>query len=177
MMNVPIRTTLVASAIFVTAALSGCISPSAPAAPTDTSRPSAQPSESPSALPLGAAAEFPNLVVTAHALDLDSSPPPAPQPQRETDRWVSLDIEICNGYSQTATASGEPWGLVTADNRRFTSSDTGYSTFPVPDVTFGADIAAGECVRGWVTFVVAKDAVLESVLYSNSGGDRATWQL
>lgn len=125
-------------------------------------------------LAMGEPARFAGFSMTVHAVDLDPSPEPAPQPQRAEDKWASADIEYCTDSDTTITATW--WRLVSTDSRQYQSSSTGYETFPEPAYAWGeVPVSAGTCHRGWLTFVVGKNAELESVRYANDKGDSADW--
>lgn len=76
---------------------------------------------------VGETVEFEDVSVTLHDIDLDPAPEPGPQPSRESDKWVSTDVELCShtldGYFSTSE-----WSLVDTKNRQFGTSNTGYST-------------------------------------------------
>ncbi|TDW29526.1 hypothetical protein EDD25_1232 [Cryobacterium psychrophilum] len=113
--------------------------------------------------------------VTLHELVLDSAPD-GPQPPNTSDRWSSIDVENCNGSTPEAYLTSDPWRLVSSDNRQFQASSTGYSSFPEPNLTFGdAAIAPGECIRGWFTFVTARDASITEVKYAPASGEGIRW--
>jgi hypothetical protein len=115
---------------------------------------------------------------TLHGVNLDPAPD-GPQPQSPGNKWVSLDVENCAGPSETeAYINSSPWRIVAADNRQYQASGTGYGTFPTPDYAFGdTPISAGECIRGWITFDVARDATLVSVKYQTTTGEETVWNL
>lgn len=131
---------------------------------------------------VGETVEFEDVSVTLHEIDLDPAPEPGPQPSRDSDKWVSTDVELCShnldGYFSTSE-----WSLVDTENRQFGTSNTGYSSFPEPTFAFGDEqISPGECRRGWITFVVNEDSDLSSVNYDamalqNTQGQSAIWAL
>jgi hypothetical protein len=115
--------------------------------------------------------------VTLHQVVLDSAVR-GPQPQNAADKWASIEVENCNGSEPDAYIGGMPWRLVASDNRQFQESSTGYSSFPEPSYAFGdTAIVPGECIRGWITFVVARDAVITGVKYSPSLGVPVLWPI
>jgi hypothetical protein len=168
--------------------LAGCSSTTDAPAPTvtvtQTVTPEASPSPTASPTPTPAApvptigvpfTHSSDWKVTLHQVVLDSAPE-GPQPPNPSDRWSSIEIENCNGSHPNAYLSSNPWRMVSSDNRQFQPSSTGYVTFPEPDITFGETaIAPGECIRGWFTFVTARDAVITSVKYTPVTGDTITW--
>lgn len=131
---------------------------------------------------VGETVEFENLSVTLHDIDLDPAPEPGPQPARESDKWVSADVELCSDTLDGHFSSSQ-WSLVDTESRNFSSSSTGYSSFPDPSFAFGDEqISPGECRRGWITFVVNRDSILSSMRYDGSSfqdpeGPSATWSL
>lgn len=146
---------------------------------TATPEPPPEPEE-PAAV--GETVELEDLSVTLHDIDLDPAPEPGPQPSGESDKWVSADVELCSdtldGYF-----SSRQWALVDTENRNFSSSNTGYNSFPEPSFAFGDEqISPGECRRGWITFVVNKDSNLSSLRYDGSSfqdpeGQSVSWSL
>lgn len=175
--------TLVAASTLL---ITGCAgSPAAPPTVTVTATVTAEPeapptpsAQSTSVLPIGQAAAFSFGTVTLHAVNLDSVPEPAPQPDDATDKWASIDVEACNTDTTAFSVNGSPWNLIATDNRSFEMSSVGYSQFPEPDYGFGENVVnPGECRRGWITFVVNKDATIDTVRYQNSEGDSAQWTL
>lgn len=164
--------------------LSACAGEPAPAVTVETTvtaSPEAVPSPTPSpttASPLatGETADFGQFSMTVHGVDLDPAPEPGPQPQRAEDKWASADVEYCTDADTTVTDYW--WRLHAADNRQYSASSTGYETFPEPAYAWGeVPVSAGTCHRGWITFVVGKDAQLTTVGYQNDRGDAARWAI
>jgi hypothetical protein len=160
--------------------LTGCAGASAPtptvtATPTPEAGPTEVPPE-PADHALGEVIEHSGgWKVTLHQVVLDSALD-GPQPEAPGDKWASIDIESCNGTTPDAYITTSPWRLVANDNRQFQSSSIGYNSFPNPDYAAGdTPIAANECIRGWITFVVARDAAITTVKYSPSLGDPIAW--
>ncbi|MEV8252020.1 hypothetical protein AB0O87_13985 [Microbacterium sp. NPDC076768] len=128
-------------------------------------------------LALEAVATFDTFTLVVHAVDLDSAPEPAPQPDRPENKWASADVEFCATAGDTAVTSYW-WRMDSADNRRWEPSSTGYSAFPAPAYAWGEQpVAGGTCHRGWITFVVGEDSALETVSYTNDKGDSAKWEI
>lgn len=128
-------------------------------------------------LAIGTVATFDSFTMVVHAVDLDSAPEPAPQPDRPENKWASADVEFCATAGDTSVTSYW-WRMDSADNRHWEPSSSGYSAFPEPDYAFGEQaVPGGTCRRGWITFVVGKDAVLETVSYSNDKGTSAKWDI
>lgn len=129
-------------------------------------------------LALGATATLAGVKVTAYSVNTNSVPPPAPQPESPSDKWVSADVEICNTSPSAFTFSSMPWTLVDSEHRAFQQSSVGYSQFPQPAYAWGDTVLnAGQCQRGWITFVVNQSSTLASVQYANSSGGSAVWNL
>lgn len=161
--------------------LTGCSAASEPA-PTVTVVQTVAPEPVESAAPakpngplaIGEVAEFGTFTMTVHAVDLDPAPEPAPQPQRSEDKWVSVDVEFCT--TADSMISDSRWRIVAADNRQYQPSSTGYDAFPEPAYAWGeVTVPAGSCNRGWITFVVGKQAELKSIRYANDKGNAADW--
>lgn len=82
------------------------------------------------------------------------------------NEFASVDVEVCAGANTTnAVTTPDLWQLEMPDNRR--PKPLTYA-LPIRDPEFpNGPLAAGECVRGWVTFqapkgVRASDVVLAS---------------
>jgi hypothetical protein len=121
-------------------------------------------------------AEFETFTMTVHGVDLDPAPAPAPQPQRETDKWAAAHVEYCSTPESTITSYW--WRMNDAENRQYQPSDTGYDAFPQPAYAWGeVPVAPNSCHRGWITFVVGKDAALQTVSYVNDKGHSASWAI
>lgn len=91
-----------------------------------------------------------------------------PQPDSDTDKWVAADLEVC--VAEDSYISSLPWSIRDTENHNFTPSSTGYNSFPEPNYTWGDEaLSSGDCRRGWLVFVVNKDADLTTISYN--GGD------
>lgn len=163
--------------------LTGCAGTPAPAPTVTVTAPAAVEEPSPSPTPsedaplvLGSTQDFGEFAMTVHAVNLDPAPAPAPQPENAADKWVSADVEYCATIDSTITSYW--WRLSAADNRQYEPSSVGYSAFPEPAYAWGeVPVAAGNCHRGWITFTVNREAVLETVRYANDKGHSAEWAL
>lgn len=145
----------------------------APATPVATPDASAEPD---GPLALGSAAEFDDFSMIVHAVNLDPVPAPAPQPERAEDKWASADVEYCSKIESSITSYW--WRMSAADNRQYEPSDVGYSAFQEPAYAWGeVPVAADSCHRGWITFTVNREAVLETVRYANDKGHSAEWAI
>lgn len=132
-------------------------------------------SSAPEVLALGQPYDTAYFTTTVYAVDPNAAPD-APPPQSADAKWAAADIEVC--VKQGGTIGMTPWSLVGADNGRYEVSSTGYSQFPTPAYPFGeAQLAAGECVRGWLVFVMPQSGTIAFVRYapSISGVDPARW--
>lgn len=182
------RTLILASSAIALTACSSNLSADSPeptATVTATETVTATPTPPPAPeepLAIGEEAQFQDFSVTMHNIDQDPAPEPGPQPERETDKWVSTDVEYCSHNIDGIYSSSE-WTLRDAENRSFSSSSTGYATFPEPNFSFGDEsIAPGECRRGWITFVVNKESELTELKYTGMSfqeteGHAARWSL
>lgn len=162
--------------------LAACTSPQA-----DTPRPTPAPSTTtvapapslaptaPAPLTIGDTATLSDTRMTVHAIDLDPAPE-GPQPDRDTDKWVALDLEAC--VDVEASISTRPWGIVDTENRAFTASNTTYGNFPEPAYALGqVPLAAGECRRGWTVFTVNQASQLDHITYRNPAGGTTEWTI
>ncbi len=165
-------------------ALAGCSAADAEPAPTvtvtETITASPEPAPAPTAdqpLAYGESASVTQAGLTVHGVNLDPAPT-APEPQSPTDKWVSADIEICNESPEGFNFSAATWSLVDSENRSFEQSSLGYNQFPQPDYAFGDEyLAAGDCHRGWLTFVANETSTFVEVEYRNTLGEGASWAI
>lgn len=143
------------------------------ATPTPVPTPAAAPADT--TLTLGTPARVPGGTLTAYAVNADSAPD-APKPLSANDHWASADVEFCPNAASTVTTTW--WRLADANHRDYEASSIGYNQFPSPSYAWGdTPVAAGTCHRGWITFVVADDANLQTVKYTNNRGDAIQWKI
>lgn len=95
-----------------------------------------------------------------------------PQPETPGDAWAAADVQVC-AVDGPLDFFPSGFSVVDSQQRGFEPSSVGYSSFPEPNI-FQADIAAGECTRGYVIFVVRADAQIEAIRYRTADGG-ATW--
>ena len=91
----------------------------------------------------------------------------------DTDFAVA-DIQICP--TSTLDASPTDFQIQTTDNRTWTfwNVQIGVREPNLTQVLF-ADIAAGTCVRGWLTFQIGAGATPKTVIYAPSSGRPPRW--
>jgi hypothetical protein len=81
--------------------------------------------------------------------------------------WGSADVQVCTLASAktNVTVDWKTWSLRYTDNSVVPASDSNDNAFPRPEYPFTSrPLAAGQCVRGWITFPVpaaGRPAVVE----------------
>lgn len=152
----------------------------ATATATVTATPSPSPTPTPAApdaIGVGQMQESGGWKVTVHSVDMNPAPD-APAPDSAGTKWVAADVETCNPDVAGAEITNSPWRLIDDRSRQFEPSSLGYNQFPQPSYGFGdTPIAPGQCIRGWIVFVVAKDAKLTTVLYQPATLDPLHWTI
>jgi hypothetical protein len=124
--------------------------PTVPAATTTSASPTVP--AGPTVLKFGVKAEGPGSTTVAYAYKQPVATS-APKPDVEGFEWAAADIEVC--VNEAATISRARWHLTYADHTVIDASNVGYRGFPAPEFPWEErDLAAGGCVRGWLTFAV-----------------------
>lgn len=122
----------------------------------------------PASLPMGQTYSNEAGDVTVYAYKPDAAPG-APPPTSPGTGWAAADVQVC--VKQANYVNDLPWALVGSDNGRYAPSSTGYGSFPSPKYPMGdTPVAIGECVRGWIVFVVPTGATVAFVRYAPSSG-------
>ena len=86
--------------------------------------------------------------------------------------WGSADVEVCilPQAKGTVTVDWVTWALRYADNSVVEAATTVDNAFPQPLYPVKSHpVAAGQCVRGWVTFAVPADKKPTLVEYTPHG--------
>jgi hypothetical protein len=86
--------------------------------------------------------------------------------------WGSADVQVCtlSSAKSTVTVNWKAWSLRYDDNSVVPASDKNSDAFPRPEYPFtDYVVAAGQCVRGWITFSVPGDGRPKSVEYAPRG--------
>jgi len=86
--------------------------------------------------------------------------------------WGSADVQVCTLSSAKAnvTVDWKTWSLRYADNSVVPASDKNDDAFPRPEYPFSSQpLAAGQCVRGWITFAVPAGGKPVTVQYQPHG--------
>jgi hypothetical protein len=86
--------------------------------------------------------------------------------------WGSADVQVCTLPSAKAnvTVDWKTWSLRYADNSVVPASDKNDDAFPRPEYPFASQpLAAGQCVRGWITFAVPAGGKPATVQYQPHG--------
>jgi hypothetical protein len=86
--------------------------------------------------------------------------------------WGSADVQVCTLSSAKAnvTVDWKTWSLRYADNSVVPASDKNDDAFPRPEYPFSSQpLAAGQCVRGWITFAVPAGGKPATVQYQPHG--------
>jgi hypothetical protein len=95
---------------------------------------------------------------------------PTPGPAGYT--WGSADVQVCTLTSAKAnvTVDWKTWSLRYADNSVLPAGEKNDNAFPRPEYPFTSrPLAAGECVRGWITFAVPANGRPTVVEYQPHG--------
>lgn len=91
--------------------------------------------------------------------------------------WASADVEVCNGPDLTGPIGFDSWRLTTG-NSLITQSSSTYANALIPQLDTQLEVAAGDCLRGWVQFDVPADAPIDAVTFVNvAEGPRPEWTL
>lgn len=96
----------------------------------------------------------------------------APQPDEQPGYvWGAADVKVCaTKASPGIIVTNGPWTLAYADDSQIEASSTGYQQFPQPGYPFGEkSLAAGRCIRGWITFPVPGGKRPVAVEYAPEG--------
>jgi hypothetical protein len=86
--------------------------------------------------------------------------------------WGSADVQVCTLSSAKAnvTVDWKTWSLRYADNSVVPANATNDDAFPRPEYPFASQpLAAGQCVRGWITFAVPASGKPATVQYQPHG--------
>ncbi|WP_243636892.1 hypothetical protein [Rhodococcus sp. Eu-32] len=91
--------------------------------------------------------------------------------------WAAADVRTCVDTASTPVlVSWSEWSLFDEESGRYPSANLTYGQFPTPEYPFTSEtVNAGDCVRGWVLFGVAGDAVIDRVRFTPNGEVNATW--
>jgi hypothetical protein len=86
--------------------------------------------------------------------------------------WGSADVQVCtlSSAKSNVTVDWKTWSLRYADNSVVPATDKNDDAFPRPEYPFASQpLAAGQCVRGWITFAVPVDGKPATVQYQPHG--------
>jgi hypothetical protein len=86
--------------------------------------------------------------------------------------WGSADVQVCtlSSAKSNVTVDWKTWSLRYADNSVVPASDKNDDAFPRPEYPFASQpLAAGQCVRGWITFAVPASGKPATVQYQPHG--------
>jgi hypothetical protein len=95
-------------------------------------------------------------------------PPPGPAGYT----WGSAEVQVCTLAQAKAkvTVDWKTWSLRYADNSLVAAADANDNAFPRPEYPFASQpLAAGQCVRGWITFAVPANSQPIAVQYQPHG--------
>jgi hypothetical protein len=116
-------------------------------------------------------AEF---TLDATAYELKNVPPSEfSLPLSPGEQMTGLDVQVCTSHASTVQAD-DRWVLVDSTNGRYEPElmDDGLK----PEYPYNStDVAAGECVRGWIMFKTLADKPISTVRYSTSNGYLLRW--
>jgi hypothetical protein len=86
--------------------------------------------------------------------------------------WGSADVQVCtlSTAKTNVTVDWKTWSLRYADNSVVPANDKNDDAFPRPEYPFASQpLAAGQCVRGWITFAVPANGKPATVQYQPHG--------
>lgn len=91
--------------------------------------------------------------------------------------WAAADVRTCvDTASMPLSVSWSEWSLFDEESGRYPSSNLTYGQFPTPEYPFTSEtVNVGDCVRGWVLFGVADDAMIDRVRFTPNGSINGTW--
>lgn len=91
--------------------------------------------------------------------------------------WAGADVRTCVDTASTPLlVSWSEWSLFDEESGRYPPSNLTYGQFPTPEYPFtSGTVNVGDCVRGWVLFGVADDAVIDRVRFTPNGSVDGTW--
>jgi hypothetical protein len=150
-----------------TAAAAQPSSSAAPAAstPPRTTTPRRTTPAAPQVLPIGA--PFDTRYVTAKVVAWRPTAPLYEARPQPGERYAALEVKVC--AKQAGAVSNAPWSLVGSDSGNYDTVITGGGLIE-PQYpsgrTGGQQLAAGECLLGWITYVVPTNAVIVTAKYA-----------
>ena len=93
--------------------------------------------------------------------------------------WVGADVQTCltKAYEfKKVTVSGTEWSVSDSKKGQYSASDAKDPDFPMPRYpVVDEPIAVGECIRGWVLFLVSANADVGLLKFRPGFGDPAFW--
>ena len=116
------------------------------------------------------------LTVTVHGYAPFTSDNQFDQPNAG-NQTVAVDAEVCSSVANKVSAD-DRWVLVDANNGRY-EPEAMLAGAPTPEYPyFPTDIAAGECIRGYIPFEVRADVPITIVRYATErGGYTLRWSV
>lgn len=98
-------------------------------------------------------------------------------------RWLGVDVEQCVRKSAPRASVASTYDIQAADNSGgvYTVDGSSWEDWPpLPQYPYDRRLQPGQCARGWMLLVVAKDAKVKTIQFSDyhGGGDViAEWRL
>ncbi|MFE6482410.1 hypothetical protein ACFVGN_05645 [Streptomyces sp. NPDC057757] len=91
--------------------------------------------------------------------------------------WATLDIKVCaDSSSSTVWSSQGPWSLGFPDDTRIKAPLVSGAGVPKPEYPVdGTAVKAGSCLRGKITFSLARGTRPDLVIYAPEGRDPIEW--
>lgn len=87
----------------------------------------------------------------------------------------AIDVEVCtpmtppSAMAEAPVVSSQPWALLDAENRRYTSASTTWKHEGAqPAYPFQEELAWGDCVRGWVIIQGQASTQMTKVRYTGA---------
>jgi len=114
-----------------------------------------------------------NALIPAYRNDPDAAP-------RRGFRYVAIQVRVCvvsNSFPDSITVSWAPWTLTSNDGDTYEPAGS-YSTDTLISPLYpDANVAVGQCRKGWVPFAVPNNWKPASVEYSPDLGKTLLWRL
>jgi hypothetical protein len=176
-------------AVIATAAACGSPAPSSITSPPAVARASATPASTtatptapappaPTVHPLGATVAigdgYAKVTVYAYKQPVATG---APKPDQADYGYGAADVKVCN-VTGGSTVSNLPWTLTYPDSTTASPSSLEYRQFPLPEYPFGdTPLNVGQCIRGWIVFVVPEARRPATVHYALDDGTIVDWRV
>jgi len=109
------------------------------------------------------------ITVTAHSIQV--APPTSSSYIANLpagSQFVGLDVQACPNAASTLQSS-ERWSLVDGQNGRYQPDNSTYTDLTPKYPYYPEQVAAGECIRGWIMFETLVAQPITTVRYVWNG--------